>query len=384
MPRRRAISNWEYTRPLRSLRAGGMRPRHSMTLRWWGVTPSWRAASAMCTVSFIRCIQSSYGDNLMHIFSDRKACKNVQRKADFRRAHFKGLVNPVESLAALTWPVSENYSIVNGWIRPHGMTRYTCPLEDPGLFLSFAALGQRGDPAQPSILNWTRKYGLLTSDLRQWNLPIDDRFRVLSLDERVVQKEMRVEDFLTEVRCANQLLNLYADIKAPHLDNITKTFTTPPSSQAYSRRTVIDRLQEAYWNSRGGRGFAKQLAQGEDPLGPRYWLGAAQEVLQEAIFYLMKDVRLEAMDLYWPIDDDTEEEDPDFRGFYRFVTCPDLLSAVYLQFYLMVTGNKPMRRCKVCGQPFPLTKSNKYVCNATCRSNARHQRNAEKRRSSSD
>jgi hypothetical protein len=56
--------------------------------------------------------------------------------------------------------------------------------------------------------------------------------------------------------------------------------------------------------------------------------------------------------------------------------CPDLISAVYLQFYLMMTNNLAMRRCENpgCGLPIPVTRKNRRFCNPTCRSNMRHYR----------
>ena len=56
--------------------------------------------------------------------------------------------------------------------------------------------------------------------------------------------------------------------------------------------------------------------------------------------------------------------------------CPDLLSAMYLQLYLLITDSEPMRRCQnpACGLPFPATRKNRMYCNDTCRSNARHYR----------
>ncbi len=55
---------------------------------------------------------------------------------------------------------------------------------------------------------------------------------------------------------------------------------------------------------------------------------------------------------------------------------PDLLSGLYLQFYLMIFKDRLMRRCKnrACGLPFPLTRKDKWHCNDSCRSNARHHR----------
>jgi hypothetical protein len=55
---------------------------------------------------------------------------------------------------------------------------------------------------------------------------------------------------------------------------------------------------------------------------------------------------------------------------------PDLFSALYLQFFLMMTNNLAMRRCEnpACGLPIPATRRNRKFCNPTCRSNMRHYR----------
>ena len=58
--------------------------------------------------------------------------------------------------------------------------------------------------------------------------------------------------------------------------------------------------------------------------------------------------------------------------------CPDLLSAIWLQLYLAMTGASPMKVCEnpACRTPFPSTRKNKRFCTDTCRSNARHYRYA--------
>ncbi len=62
------------------------------------------------------------------------------------------------------------------------------------------------------------------------------------------------------------------------------------------------------------------------------------------------------------------------HGLTQGWSCPDLLSGLYLQFYLMIFKNRRMRRCDnpVCGMPFLLTRKDKRFCNDSCRSNARH------------
>jgi hypothetical protein len=61
---------------------------------------------------------------------------------------------------------------------------------------------------------------------------------------------------------------------------------------------------------------------------------------------------------------------------YRAWVCPDLLSAMYHQFYLFITSDKPTRHCEnpACGMPLLVTRKDKRHCNATCRSNARNYR----------
>jgi hypothetical protein len=56
--------------------------------------------------------------------------------------------------------------------------------------------------------------------------------------------------------------------------------------------------------------------------------------------------------------------------------CPDLLSAVYLQFYLWMIKAWPMHICAYerCSMPFPATRTDKIYCTDTCRSAARDRR----------
>ena len=47
--------------------------------------------------------------------------------------------------------------------------------------------------------------------------------------------------------------------------------------------------------------------------------------------------------------------------------CPDLRSALWLQFGRLIEDKRPLRNCKMCGLPFPLTRRDKWVCGQTCR-----------------
>jgi hypothetical protein len=68
------------------------------------------------------------------------------------------------------------------------------------------------------------------------------------------------------------------------------------------------------------------------------------------------------------------------QGLVPSYKCPDLPSAIYLQFYFLVTKNKVPRFCEnpACGELFFPTRSNQRHCHgAACRSNASYHRKAE-------
>jgi hypothetical protein len=177
---------------------------------------------------------------------------------------------------------------------------------------------------------------------------------------------MKLEDFRTEVRFANQLLNLYADVRAQNLPAIRDRFTARPDYPRLARQTPIDSYLENAWGSPLGGKDQVALAQKGIQSLPEYY-GSAVNLLMSSLSHAVRSVRLSLTD--W----DLLERPPTLS---RMLTCPDLLSAMYLQFYLLVTNHKPMRRCEnpACRLPFPVTRKDRYYCNATCRSNARNYR----------
>jgi hypothetical protein len=273
------------------------------------------------------------------------------------------------------WAKSERYKVAGGWIYPEGnKTEFTFPLSDPGLFLSFARLGARGEPSEKSIQRWVSEHGMLRGNDSFWDSWLDEWPKVFFthqdsdqfIESRIKEDAMSLEEFRTEVRFANQLLNLYADIRAQNAPAIRSRFTAPPDYPRLARQTVIDRHLENAWSSAfGGKGEVALARKGIQSL-PEYY-GRAVSLLISSVSYAVRSVRLSLTD------GGLIERPPTLS---RILTCPDLLSAMYLQFYLLVTNHKPMRRCEnpACRLPFPLTRKDKYHCNDSCRSNARNYR----------
>jgi hypothetical protein len=67
--------------------------------------------------------------------------------------------------------------------------------------------------------------------------------------------------------------------------------------------------------------------------------------------HAVADVKLSSSRLPVP----GQEKLPELPRSRRTLRCPDLLSGIYLQFYLFVNDDTPMRHCEnpACGMPFP-------------------------------
>jgi hypothetical protein len=214
--------------------------------------------------------------------------------------------------------------------------------EDENLFLSFVDLGARGRPSDGAILDWVHLYGLLwrTEGVLPWN------------------ERMDVEDFRREVLCARQMLDLYKAVRTGNLGFLDRL---PASDMRggwkFTPPTVVDRLRESDRKSYGL----------EDPHSS---LGNAWKLLREA----MQEKLGEGVRPTFT----SSPEDP--LGFRQGWYIRDLHSAIFLAFYLFITEGGPVRFCEACGRPIKVKSRRQRHCNDTCRSNARHKRNRQKKR----
>jgi hypothetical protein len=299
-----------------------------------------------------------------------------------RTEEFDDLLTPVEqrSDTVCLWAVAPPYVIVNDTIIPQDerQARLTFPLSNPNLFLSFARLGAQGEPSEQRILQWVNRRGLLRGQdrLRESEFAGAVAFGpVLKQHERIVQNPATVGDFRREVRCANQLLRLYAHVRGRDYEAIAGWFLEPLVERSSDESTIVERFLARERAELEYTGELLRLRQAQTVTTRREFgewnSGTAKSILLGSVAYTVADVRLTLTGLRMPGDQGQES-----LLARRTMRCPDLLSAIYLQFYLMVTDNKPMRRCEnpACGMPFPATPKHKRFCNATCRSSGRYYR----------
>jgi hypothetical protein len=279
-----------------------------------------------------------------------------------------------------SWAVAERYEILNGVVYSAHPDEYDpeCldAFGDPDLFFSFARLGARGEPSESSILRWISEHGLLRQkkEPEAWTDSIEGN-----------QAPISVADFRAEVLCAHQLLTLYIDIREENFAALQTTIygtdeDRHPSS--FWPHTPPTDLEKHFAHQRDLYGRVRERVRLKNEIGDsnesvwsdvEHWdVFVALMALQEIVRDRLSDVRLDFLE-YWA------EDYPLLGSDYRIPrswACPDLLSAMYLQFYLLITDFERMRRCQnpACGLPFPATRKNKRFCNATCRSNARNYR----------
>jgi hypothetical protein len=306
---------------------------------------------------------------------ERSEAVQKRAKLGLRREQFTGLFDPGQSLLVLSWPLHAEYTIdEDGKIKGKGYDgRSYEPLEDTDLFPSFVRLGKRGQPSKVSILRWVKEHGLLKG----------------LLHEGVNQRPMAVDHFRSEVRCARELASLYMDIREKDSAAIWARFVGEGEyrepqfyDNAVGEYFVKFHHPEYFENLEDFERFRLSLEprkQREHPDHLKSGATAFENILEELIY----EVTLNPLSDEFAVDDEGtihlhswQPHEP-----YHPVLswrCPDLRSAIYLQFALMVTSGKPWRRCKAqdCRTPFQPSRKDNFYCDpkGTCRSRARKYR----------
>lgn len=272
---------------------------------------------------------------------------NVLKRAKIVRIHkqhFEGLLDPEEARDIFASPLVESCRIEVGIMDVEirvKESRIFAPRvleEHPDMFLTFARLGGNVEPRADSIRKWVLKYGLPKSS---------------GVHQGVFGKQryMLLDDFREEARAAHRLLKLYAEIRGQE--------TAAINARAENPQTSLDEALRAAFNSTKHRTLLSVRVYDEDEVTLFTSLGVLTKAVSEKTGRLQRPQKALSASTV-------------IETWY----CPDLLTAMYLQLRLLIEDRRPMRYCNFCGAPFPY-RGNKFYCGSTCRSRARHQRDAD-------
>lgn len=284
-----------------------------------------------------------------------------------RRTDFENLLEPGADLA-FEWPVAKRYGVLAGQIYASDKDTITIfPLfQYPDLFLSFAWLGRHGEPSERRVLEWVRRYGLLTRRVDPG--PDEPESWGESPQDAIEPKPIKLSDFRTEVRAAYQLLSLYTEIRARDTEAVMRRFIDPPDIWPHASYTLVDRYLLRY-----------QQAFGEAYRATVHNAGLDSQLIhfKHGLDILIRCVNRKLEKVHPLLEQNWWEPPPAGStsiGLERWWRCPDLLTAMYLQFYLLITGKTAMRICANpnCGMPFPATRKDKRFCSPGCRSTGRN------------
>ena len=296
----------------------------------------------------------------------------------------------------MVWPQATRYRVAAGCIDLEpgsnlGGFPPPAPFANPDLALSFARLGTRGEPSPQHIEKWVSRYGLLYRQDK--TLPGG----YILADGRVNQKPMEVREFSREVFRFRDLLCLYVEIRdmdvtavkqrcfEPHsaVDRELAAYVLPGLSEEYPIWERMDRALKAVSSlpviepviALADHFLADQLSASLADVrlrmvpGFQMTYGASQEDQRSQMKSWMEWRRAAALSRL------SRRTAPSSRYRLRFSWhCQDLISAIYLQLFLLATKNTTMRFCEACQTPFPAKPKHKRFCNSTCRSSGRNHR----------
>src|SRR5215208_4549594 len=306
----------------------------------------------------------------------------MAQKVRIKDKELEALVDAFESSYMFQQPLPNAVGIEDRYIHVHyDRRRRVAPLGESDLFTSFAKLAAHGEPTEKKIERWVGRFGLPVWDERPER--VDDGMKDTVPEYKPMS--MAVSDFRSKARFANDLLHLYALIRgrdaaliktrvralrsnldqASALDRMFyEKYRDNMRSLLHEARDMrIDSYREAFPSSEhelGSRGTRARLRERVDMVK----LLSAQSALGDITTSLVSNVELRV----------GVQRGQGLAPSYK---CPDLLSAIYLQFYLLVTKNKVPRFCEnpACSELFFPTKSNQRHCHgAACRANARYHR----------
>jgi hypothetical protein len=214
---------------------------------------------------------------------------------------------------------------------------------------------------------------------------------------------MSVTDFRAEVYRLRALLDLYVQIRERRTEAIEHRISNPasPVDEALANEfpTKAALISPAGGINSTGVAYVMVVARKSFSRAPDVTLFHADEVLCRLVSERLEGIRprltsgfaapeirsisaREALELRKDKDKASKIFSPPKT--YRLQpswSCSDLLAAIYLQFFLWVSGNKPAKVCENenCRMPFPATRNNRRFCSDSCASGARYHRKKKER-----
>jgi hypothetical protein len=304
------------------------------------------------------------------------------RKVRIKDKELEQLVDTFEGPHVFEQPQVESVDIDNDEIRVrYHKSRQIAPLSQKDLFTSFAKLSARGRPTESQIERWVGRFGLPARGA--WSEGEGARSKDAMVGNGPMS--MSVNDFRKETGYAHELLRLYSLIRGKHAAQIKEMVR---KRRNHDEASALDRdflekfeanrhsilvktndkrvpsYREVFPHDMSEFGTSSGAVRRFREFEGMINLLAAQSALGEIVTRLVGHVSLRV---------GVQRG----QGLVPSFRCPDLKSAIYLQFYSLVTKNKAPRFCEnpACGELFFPTKSNQRHCpGASCRSNARHYR----------
>jgi len=261
----------------------------------------------------------------------------------------RGLIDFGDAVSWCQWPVAESYWVYRGKIQPgpKRIWKWTMdkPLADPNLFKSFANLGARRNLPEAAILRWVHDHGLL------WlNDPSTDK---LSFDN---QKPITPDEFREEASRAYEASTLFKSI-------YSKDFQALHSRIKRQRRDPLGKPRQGTNADVYLDGQPIPMVSGVDSeMADEYVLLAAKVGLEGSVKMRIRGVG-------WDFNHHSGHPRP--LEVYRptlVPSIPDLYSAIWFQFGLLMNDARPVKFCEVCDSPIFRPRRNQKVCSGSrCR-----------------
>jgi hypothetical protein len=247
------------------------------------------------------------------------------------------------------WYVAEDYRVDRDTVYPGNVWRMIttllpdpyCP--DPDAFLTFARLASHGNPSEAKILEWVHRHGLLHRRDPDWADPYtaepDPNQRKLN------QEPMDLWDFRQETRRAYQLLRLYELWRGGDVGALWSRMKLQPLKNGPFEQIVLDGELLLHWVPK------------EEELTDGVVLSATRRAVEAGVESAIAGVR------------------PVFGPNGVVLRCPDLRTAMYWSFAMLMSGKRSSALCEVCGNLFAKNRRDHRICSSTCRSKKSREKN---------